>query len=75
MQYQVGGVAKQTNQGFACIVKENKKSSKKYGEAVGRGRSRSGRNHRVHLDWLRWLQIPTYTQNTHHILDGSGYIM
>lgn len=40
-------------QGFACIVKENKKSNRKYGGAVGSGSSSSGMNQRVHL----WIHV------------------
>lgn len=36
--------------GFACIVNEKRKRMRKYGGAVGNGRSKSGRNQRVHLE-------------------------
>lgn len=38
-----------THHGLACIVREKRKRTRKYGGAVGSGNSRRGRNHRVHL--------------------------
>ena len=42
-------VMRRTYHGFACKVVENRKSARKYGGAIGRGNSTSGRYHRVHL--------------------------
>lgn len=43
---EVGNAA---HHGFACMVNEKRKRMRKYGGAVGKGRSKSGKNQRVHL--------------------------